>query len=187
MVIEGGIRLVAVNSGVPSDVRVRIELPANYPAGTPIAYDAGRRCVWGDLDGHVLSNGKLCLWLPPRALWDEAEPTALLQFVDQVIVFYDRYFTYEAGGKKRWPGPASKHGLDGYVEYVAEELGTSADALVAFAAVLRGGDPWEGYRSCPCASGRDFRSCHEASVRQLRRTIGKARLIEVGNKLDCVP
>jgi hypothetical protein len=176
--IEGTITLRTRVSGVPTPISLRIVLPKSYSRGEPRAYVTGRRFEWGNLDGHVLDSGKLCLWLDTRspwqgrdatAGWDRASPDALLRFIEQVVVFCERYLVWEAGGKKSWPGGESAHGGLGYVEYVHEALGLELETLKKFAPAFGTKDRIDPYAACPCGSGKKYRFCHRRQVHELRR------------------
>jgi hypothetical protein len=169
--IEGTLRLRTAKTGVPCEIALRIELREGYPKTEPIAFDVGHRCEWGDPDGHVNPDGAVCLWIQQRSQWNPSEPLALVEFIAQVIVFFERYLVYEAGGKLVWPGPASGHGVNGYLEYLREELKVGEAMLQALAPELEKLGALSGYAPCPCGADEVFRRCHGPQLRRLRRTL----------------
>jgi hypothetical protein len=85
-------------------------------------------------------------------------------FVLKQHIYDDRR---RAGDPHPWPGPAWGHGLDGYVEWIAEQVGpTNPQTKRALAPFLLGA-PLAMKRTCPCGSGRKAGICHRAGVRRV--------------------
>lgn len=154
-------------SRVATLIPLRIELRSGYPEKEPVAYETAGQFVHGNLDGHVLSDGQLCLWLPPRSQWDGSDPHALLKFVDQILLFADRHLVWKETGN--WPGGASAHGDLGWVEFIHEQLCIPLEGLEGFAEGFGKEDGLDLYNDCPCGSGAKYRFCHREKVRNLRR------------------
>jgi hypothetical protein len=166
-------------SGVPTSIGLRFVLRDGYPRTEPLVYETSRVFDRTTLDGHVLSNGRLCLWLPPRSQWQGRDPDhpwswrdpdALLRLVDQTVLFAERHLIWQVTGK--WPGRESAHGDQGYVEYIHEVLGCDIERLGLFASAFGERDAVDPYASCPCGSGSKYRFCHLERVRELRRECG---------------
>lgn len=166
--------------GLPVCVRVRIELPKNYPEGEPKALDLSGRFIH-DEDGHFFSGtNRCCLWLSVTSEWEGAAPSALRDFVDQVWVFFHRQLIFQASNRTEWPGKAWAHGREGYKEWIGEQLNldrtTVDDLWPAFTAFKE----YPRYDLCPCGSGKKFKWCHQDRVQELRERIGRARLSSWG-------
>jgi hypothetical protein len=123
--IDGGQRaqlrgpmLFRSEAGITTRVTVRVDFGDSYPQREPIAYDDDLRFPEG-LDRHLLSGGRCCLWLPQRSRWKKDDGDALLAFLDEVAVFFDRQLIYDATGRKKWPGGQYPHGHAGYLECTA--------------------------------------------------------------------
>lgn len=193
--VGGRIVLRTSVSGIPTSIAIRIDLPPGYPKEEPLAYETEGRFDRTTLDGHVLSSGRLCLWLTvrsawagrdPAARWDYRSPDALLRFVDSVAVFCERHLAWEASGKRVWPGGESAHGGVGYAEFIYEDLGVDIARVAGFSPGFGECDRLDPYGACPCGSGRKYRFCHRARVQELRRRCGGkvidqdfARLVEL--------
>lgn len=173
--ISGTLTLVESVSRIPTPVQIRIVLASGYPRSEPTAFDVGHRFEWGDARGHVNGDGSLCLWLAPRSPWKPDDAVAIVEFIYQVVLFCERYLVYEAGGKKKWPGGESKHGPDGYVEYVQESLDVGVDVLKAFLPALNQSGGLAPAALCPCGSGETFHSCHYPRVQAVVHTIGRGQ------------
>src|SRR5579863_1085353 len=108
-------RLLFVSgSGITTSVAVRIDFHECYPGLEPKAYD-DENTFPAELDRHLLPDGRCCLWLPARSRWKPYDPDALLAFLDEVAVFFDRQLVYDATGRKKWPGGEYPHGRAGYI------------------------------------------------------------------------
>lgn len=162
--------LLTSDSGITTRVAVRIDFPDRYPECEPIAYyDENRFAV--DLDRHLLLHGRCCLWLPPRSRWKPGDPQALLKFLDEVALFFDRQLTFESTGRQRWPGGEYPHGHAGYIEFLKEILAVDRSKLNALAPALLNQACPERNRPCPCGSGRKFKRCHALGIWEVQRTV----------------
>jgi len=174
--LEGPLIYVA-GCGIPTEVELRVDFPFDYPNGEPLAFDAADRFLPHDMDRHFSTKeGCCCLWLPPKSRWDPKDPDALLTFLDEVVVFFDRQLVYEAGGRVAWPGGEHAHGDVGYLEWVAEEFGGDTAAVTALAPVFSGAVSVGRNDPCPCGKGIKFKRCHAPAVERVRGGIGLARL-----------
>jgi len=156
---------------VPTWVAVRIVFPHDYPRSEPVAYDEENRFPH-IADRHFYANGRCCLWLPPESSWKPSDGDALVEFVDQVALFFDRQLVCEAQPSHRhiqWPGGERAHGVTGYLEYVRDVLGGDEGAVAALVPILVGRRRIGRNRQCPCGSARKYKKCHLDRVELARR------------------
>lgn len=177
--LSGGL-VYQLACNVPTAVQVRIVFPQDYPQQEPAAYDAEARFPH-EADRHFYPDGRCCLWLPPESEWRADAPDALAIFLDQVVVFFDRQFVYDAlpPHEKAWPGGERGHGLVGYLEYVRDVLGGDEALVTALAPALAGRRRIGRNKKCPCGGGRKYKKCHMDRVATARRTLDQRRLSEI--------
>jgi hypothetical protein len=116
----------------------------------------------------------MCLWLPPCSPWDSADPLALRHFLDQLAIFFDKQLTYDLTGD--WAWPAYAHEVEGYVEFVKEQLGNDMALVEALLRVITLKTSVGPNEQCPCASGTKFKKCHLPIVEKIQSRIGIARI-----------
>jgi hypothetical protein len=166
--------------GIPTEVPVRIEFPFDYPYGEPLAFDAAG-LFEHTFDRHFSTdNGRCCLWLPPKSRWNPYDPDALLTFLDEVVVFFDRQLVYDATGRTAWPGGEYGHRIDGWEEWIAEEIGDN-QVLQAFIPILKSDEKLGRNEKCRCGSGIKFKRCHLDVIENIRRQVPPLRLRQVFN------
>lgn len=166
--------------GIPTEVPVRIDFPFDYPRREPRAFDAGNSFKHS-LDRHFSTDdGQCCLWLPPKSRWNSNDLNALLVFLDEVIVFFDRQLVYDAIGGTTWPGGQYGHRIDGWEEWIADEIGDDR-VLRALIPILNTNEKVGRNETCRCGSGRKFKRCHSNMIENIRRKVPQARLQQVFN------
>lgn len=167
-----GVIVLRAECGVEHVFAIRGEFPSDYPNREPRIFDIGSQFPY-EADRHFLQNGRCCLWLPCETQWRADKPDALLDLLDQVVVFYDRQLVYDAlpVGRKRWPGPERGHGMYGHVEVVLERLNGN-DALLKDLAPVFSGRKVGRNMPCPCGSGNKYKRCHETEVKSIRSFMG---------------
>lgn len=105
--LEGPIAIRS-DCGISTNIETRLIFPRNYPDVEPLAFDASKRFkpYPGKTieDRHIYNTGQCCLWLPPQTSWRSSDPYALRDFLDQLVIFFDRQLIYNDTGV--WPGPA---------------------------------------------------------------------------------
>lgn len=180
--LEGFITLRA-DCGVKTKIDVRIEFPRLYPEEEPAAYDAGNLFPHID-DRHIFKNGRCCLWLPPESLWNADDPNALLQFLHQVAVFFDKQLVCDALGGTTFPGAARSHGIFGYIELIEELLGSDRDLLVRLKPIFIKPSAIGRNDMCVCGSGLKFKRCHSNDVDRIIHRVGVIRVREIFQKWD---
>lgn len=169
-----GLITIVAECGVPTEIAVRIDFPADYPEHEPLVYDAGSRFPH-IADRHFLPDGQCCLWLPPKSRWNPDDPDGLYCFLNEVVVFFDQQLVCEAEGKG-WPGNQWSHGEAGYIEFVLEKLGGDYKLLAILAPIFAGRYRFPGKRRCPCGSGLKYKKCHQGIVQEISQQVGPERL-----------
>jgi hypothetical protein len=167
------------DSGIQTRVTVRIVFPNDYPRREPRVYDPVNRFVH-DADGHFLpdkdGDGRCCLWLDWETEWDSRNPGALLQFIDQVALFFYRQLIFEERGRTDWPGPAREHGVHGYYEFLKEQLRANSNELRGLLPALENYGLRPRFGACPCGSGHSYEECHLDDVKRLVDKVGRREL-----------
>lgn len=163
--------------GVPTIASVCILFPDSYPDQEPVAFDVGITFPH-EPDRHFYPDGQCCLWLPPESEWRPSNPDALLHFLDQVCLFFDRQFVYDAlpNAAQVWPGGERGHGIEGYLEYIGDSLGGDGNLFASLAPVLASRRRIGRNDPCPCGSGNKYKKCHLSRVEATRRSIGPDKL-----------
>jgi hypothetical protein len=162
---EGALSILWPETGLRETVGIAIEFPSE-PGGEPSAYVTSG--VTPEADAHA-SNGKLCLWLPPKSRWTPNDSDALDKYLDEVEQHCRRMLIREADPEKRWPGPSYGHGVLGWIEFLEENGASRPLALFAFRLALdpRVAGRQRRRRSCPCGSGHRLGHCHIDEARRL--------------------
>lgn len=176
--LEGLIRLQA-ECGTQRALAVRIEFPKDYPQCEPYAFDPSHQFPH-IADRHFYPDGRCCLWLPPESSWNGQDPEALLSFLHQVAIFFDKQLIYDV--VRRWPGKQRSHGAQGYREWICEVLDIEERQLLRFAPLLLGWAKYGDTVPCPCGKNCKFRRCHrdqaltitsQVDVQTLRNALGQ--------------
>lgn len=163
--------------GVPTQIATKVLFPRSYPDNEPIAYDSGDRFPHVAVR-HFYKDGGCCLWLPPETLWRADDPLALHGFLDELSVFFHQQLVFEATGCVIWPGQERGHNVDGYIEFVDEQLGADASLIPVLAPLFAGRHVGRN-EPCPCFRGRKYKLCHQDMVEVITRRIGVLRTREL--------
>jgi hypothetical protein len=170
--LEGPL-VIGSTCGISTSIETKLVFPRSYPGAEPFAYDATQRFKpypgKNIEDRHLYATGQCCLWLPPLSSWSSSNPTALRDFLDQLVVFFDRQLIYDDCGV--WPGPAYEHGERGYRQFIQEELQNEAalaDVLIPI--ILRQVSIGRN-EGCPCGSELKFKKCHLRIVETIQSRI----------------
>jgi len=167
--LEGAL-IYHAECGIPAEVKVRLDFPFNYPQGEPHAFDAAGRFQHTEDRHFSTHDGCCCLWLPPKSRWDSMNSDALVPFLDEVVVFFDRQLVFDAGGQVSWPGGEYGHRGNGYREWLREELG-SEKLITLLLPVLKGAQKVGRNDLCLCGSQLKFKRCHESNIDKIKRHI----------------
>jgi hypothetical protein len=126
----------------------------------PSVYLMSHRNDWeGRLDGHILSDWSLCLYVLGEADINFRDHNSLERLLEVTHAFllleriYQRRIRQEkeTGVKAVWPGPQRSHGLDGYIEAIDDRGGLRDDDL------------------CICGSGLRFACCHKQRLEKWKQ------------------
>jgi hypothetical protein len=170
--LEGPIAIRS-DCGITTSIETRLIFPRNYPEVEPLAFDATGRfkpCPGKTIeDRHIYSTGQCCLWLPPRTPWRSSNPYALRDFLDQLVVFFDRQLIYDDADV--WPGPAYGHREEGYRQFIQEELQNDPDLAHALTPLIMRKIFVGRNEDCPCGSKRKFKKCHLRIVDEIQLRI----------------
>ncbi len=172
MCLAGNLTLRA-DCGVPTEIFIRIVFPTDYPDSEPAAYDTLGRFPVSD-DRHIVKGGRFCLWLPPCSRWDKDDPSRLLRFLDEVVVFLERQLVYDVTGV--WPGAQYKHRIEGYEEFMLSVLGGREDYFRIFFPVILGQEHLGRNSLCLCGSGKKYKRCHAQAIEEIMVRMGRNTL-----------
>ncbi len=169
--LRGYITLKEETSGIPTRIGAKIVFPDNYPIKEPFAIE-----TWNLFehiaDRHFYKDGVCCLWLPPESQWRADDENVLLNFLDQVAIFFERQLIYDATGGKVWAWGERGHNRSGYIEYIEEKLRIAPDKLHLFLSLITGQTELDKKSRCPCGSRRPYQHCHMPVVIDLTAFAG---------------
>jgi hypothetical protein len=168
--LDGAITLRA-ECGVRTRIKTRLMFGDFYPQYEPIAYETGNM-FQHTANRHFYSDGACCLWLPIESQWNPQGATALHSFLDQVSTFFERQLILDASPDKRWAWGQRGHGIEGYLEFIQDELGGDSSIVSNFAGLLSGSKEIALSSDCPCHSGKKYKYCHAATVARLIGHLG---------------
>ena len=167
-----GVLVYESKSGIRDEITTRVVFPPFYPDQEPRAYDIANRFPH-TLERHFYEDsyreGRCCLWLPPKSKWSVHDPEALLKFLDELVMFFERQLIFDATGK--WPGPQYEHGYDGYKQWAQELLGADERLLALVTPLLLSSSKISRNEICPCGSNTKYKKCHLQTVDQIRREV----------------
>lgn len=166
-ILQGEIVLREENSGIPTPIKIKIVFPDNYPDNEPTAMDSGNDFVH-IADRHFHPNGACCLWLPMESQWNKKDENTLLNFIDQLAIFYERQLIYDSCGY--WVWGERGHGEKGFIEYFGEILGGDGKTVEAFLPVLSNDTFISNKAKCPCGSNRNYNLCHRRKVEFIKNS-----------------
>lgn len=166
-ILQGEIILREENSGIPTRVKLKIIFPDNYPDNEPIAVDSGNDFSHTS-DRHFHPSGECCLWLPVESEWNRKNENTLLNFVDQLTIFYERQLMFDSCGY--WAWGERGHGKKGFIEYFGEILGTNGKTVEAFLPVLSNQIFISDKAKCPCGNNRNYSFCHKQRVEFIKNS-----------------
>ncbi len=159
---------IASDCGVERSVQIRVELLANHPLHEPKVFDDADQ-FRHSAARHFFPDGRCCLWLSMSSEWKADDPNALLHFLRQTTIFFDKQFIYDVIG--RWPGKAWGHNEMGYREWLCERLAIPMTQFRRFAPIWGGHGRWGATAPCPCGSGLKYRRCHRARIEAINQLL----------------
>ena len=168
--LDGTITLRA-ECRIPTRIKTRVLFGDSYPDYEPIAYEMGHMFLH-IANRHFFPDGACCLWLPEETQWKAREASALHSFLDQVATFFERQLIYDASPGKLWAWGQRGHGIEGYIEWVQETLGTDSSLITNFTGLLSGKEEIAPNSQCPCQSGKKYKHCHSRHIVKLLTRLG---------------
>ena len=165
LAVRGALGFLMEHKGrsIDDEFRIKLSIPADYPASPPDAYE-----VSGRLDGfnHVFRDGRLCLGAPVEVRMHFAESPNLLSFIERMIIPFLFAFSYKARYGKM-PFGELAHGTAGILDYYIDFFETSKESTIALLKCLAN-DRRQEPEICPCGSGRKLKKCHGQKLNALR-------------------
>ena len=123
----------------------------------PTVYLDSHRDVWKQsVDGHILRDWSLCLYVPGESSIDFMRLDSLERLIatTQTFLMLQRIYQRDLkalGDAAVWPGPQRSHGPEGLWEAVRDRGGSSDDD------------------GCVCGSAIPFASCHKTALESFTR------------------
>ena len=157
---------------------VHLEIPGNYPRGTPIMRCNPKEIPW-EVDRHVYpQSGQACLCVASEYRKHWPYGSDLTDFLGTLVRPYligQAY--YQAHG--HWPpGHERSHGVEGIMEAYQDlltPLGPVGEATIRrFMKLLARPSCPKGHEICPCGSGVRLRNCHRSLLMELRGMVDPA-------------
>ena len=154
---------------------VHLEVPGNYPRGTPIMKCDPKEIPW-EVDRHVYPRSGiacLCVQSECRKHWPHgSDLTDFLRVLVRPYLIGQAYYQHHG----HWPlGHERSHGYDGIIEAyqeLLEPLGMVSEATIRnFMELLARPSGPKGHESCPCGSGARLRNCHRSFLASLRQVV----------------
>lgn len=169
IVAEGTFSLFE-NGKAADQFAVRVELPPESPKGYPTLFEIGGR-IPAIPDRHVNEGAMSCCVLAvDELLFKYPNGCSLLDFLrGPVRDFFISQSYFESN--QDWPFGARSHGLEGRVEFYAEQVGCHDVAVGLRVLFLIAAATASSKADCPCGSRRRLRRCHREVIRHLRERI----------------
>jgi hypothetical protein len=172
-VIKGDFRCHAIgpNDFVVDDVyTIEVRVPPGFPRALPQVFETGGRIP---MSFHHLENGALCLGAPTALRLAIRRSPTIGGFLDDIVRPYLYAHAYhERFG--RMPFGELPHGARGLKSDLLRlfRMPVGADVLyVLHLAGLR--RRVANKKTCPCGGGRRLGQCHNASINEGRRRLGR--------------
>ncbi len=149
---------------------VLIRFPADFPTGIPTAFEKSGRIPRSH---HTQPDGSLCLGANTELRLKVGAGSTLDRFVEEILIPYLFQFSFfERHG--RMPFGELRHGVLGLLDYFAALYKVSnaraGKELVRLTSLKR---RRANKVTCPCGSGRRLGRCHNRTVNDLRRELGR--------------
>lgn len=163
--------------GTPTRIQIRLEFSRGYPDQEPLVYETGHHFPH-IADRHFYCTGRCCLWIDEESTWLTDQQQSLKNFLDGVVVFFDRQIVYDSMpvSERRWPGGERGHGILGYFQYALELVGGNVALLFQLLPMTKGGHGRLRNKACPCGSTIKFKRCHLHTVENIARSIKPSHL-----------
>lgn len=172
IVVVAGSFLLVDGQEVVDRYKVEIEVPKTYPKGIPVLREVGGR-IPRDLNRHVESDGKACVFLPDEYCYRHPDGMDLIDFLKgPVLGFFVGQSLVECG--QPWPQGERRHGEDGVIEFYGELLGTNDRRVIRCYLEVLAAEQLRGHWECPCGGGKRIRQCHRERLVELRTRISRS-------------
>lgn len=146
---------------------IEITIPFDFPGSIPKVKEMNGE-INRDYE-HIDDEGFLCLGLPSRIGMRITENPTIYWFVNNIVksnLFFCSFFK-----KYNYP-PWGEHDIGGrgLFKYYADLLNTSSPYAILQLIGFRVLGNYDGYKQCPCESGKKTLDCHFVFMNQLRDT-----------------
>ena len=144
---------------------IEMIVPSMFPSLLPTVHETAGRIP---ASYHKLEDGSLCLGSPLYQRVQLAKRSALLGFVESIVVPYFYGFALSEYGV---PNPAGElaHGVRGLLDdYQRLLAGADDGACIRLIALLGLRKSVANKQGCPCGSGRRVGRCHNHMLNRLR-------------------
>ena len=170
VVAEGRYTLFADDRAV-DEYQIRVQMPEE-DNGYPILFETAGR-IPRIHDRHIEDQaGKCCVMAYDELVFRYPDGCEVVEFLREPVrgfLISQSYFEQE----KDWPFGSRSHGLEGRLEFYAEQVG-SHDVVVGLRVLaIVAASSAGGKVDCPCGSKRRLRKCHRDAIRRLRERIPK--------------
>ncbi|MBC8390431.1 MAG: hypothetical protein H8E13_20585 [Actinobacteria bacterium] len=152
------------NGDIKDQYEIEISIPNDYPKKIPTVKEIGAKIPKGF---HHYSNETLCFETPFRVHQIFRQCETLLNFVDNLVVYYLFSYSYYAKHGKL-PFGEHLHGAEGILEDYKKEFGVSEDSVAIRLLKILVEDNYRGHHICPCGSGKNIRDCHGQNILSIK-------------------
>lgn len=167
--VRGNLQLKDDKYGIIDQYTIEVELPRNYPKGTPIVRELNNK-IPKVIDRHINPDGALCLFIPDEKWKYYPDGKSIVDFIKGPVNSYllsQSYF--EQTGKYLFG--ERPHGAKGILEFYGEILQINdVDIIKTFIAYLSKPRA-KGHWLCYCKSGKKLRNCHLGLLIEYRKKI----------------
>jgi hypothetical protein len=170
VVVHGPFRLEIPGTSRHCDYKVTVVLPRNFPNDPPILFCNDAKLPIGNIDRHILNDGRACLGIPSEVRHRWRNRPDLLSFLDTLVApFLAWQFYFDQHGCPP-PWGQQDHAKDGILEHYTNLLGQPiGKQLYGFIEFLARKNEPKGHEPCPCGSGKKLRHCHRDVVQRARQ------------------
>lgn len=146
-----------------------IEVPQDYPKKLPKVIEIGTRIP---KEFHTNPDGALCLGTEASIYVALTNNSALIEFVEQILIKYLFSFSlWEKNGSL--PFGERSHGPKGIMEFFLDLFQVCEYSKVQeILRYLAKGKPYSRNKKCPCRSNRRIRNCHGKQIILLKGSYG---------------
>jgi len=172
VVVHGVFNLKVPNSDREIEYGVALVFPADYPKNPPELYCNDIKLPIGNIDRHIMRDGKACLGVKADiGLRWRANPT-ILNFLEDIVSPFLAWQIHYDVFKQPPPWGELSHGEKGILEFYANLLGRPTDtSIVGFMRLLSRKNQPKGHEPCPCDPKKILRNCHQEMINKTREKV----------------